>query len=49
MELLVRAMQFDLRENAEEFQRLANLVPTVGPGVSSLRMLDIVVWMSSAV
>ena len=49
MELLVRAMQADLRENAEEFQRLATLVPTGGPRVTALRMLDIVVWMSSAV
>jgi Family of unknown function (DUF6308) len=49
MQLLVRAMQFDLRENVEEFRRLAALVPEGGPPVTPLRMLDIVVWMSSAV
>jgi hypothetical protein len=49
MQLLVRAMQFDLRQNAEEFRGLARLVPAWGPPLTSLRMLDIVVWMSSAV
>ncbi|WP_261559182.1 DUF6308 family protein [Frankia tisae] len=49
MGLLVRAMQYDLRENAEEFRRLAALVPSTGPQVTPLRMLDVVVWMSSAV
>jgi hypothetical protein len=49
MGLLVRAMQHDLRENAEEFEHLCHLVPPDGPPLSPLRVLDIVVWMSSAV
>jgi hypothetical protein len=49
MGLLVRAMQHDLRENAEEFEHLCHLVPADGPSLSPLRVLDIVVWMSSAV
>jgi hypothetical protein len=49
MGLLVRAMQYDLRENAEEFERLCRIVPADGPPLSPLRILDIVVWMSSAV
>jgi Family of unknown function (DUF6308) len=49
MELLVRAMQHDLRENADEFRRLGSLVPEGSPRLTPLRMLDIVVWMSSAV
>ncbi len=49
MQLLVRAMQYDLRENAEEFRRLSALVPDSGPPLTPLRILDIVVWMSSAV
>jgi hypothetical protein len=49
MELLVRAMQHDLRENYDEFQRLCALTPDGGPQLTPLRVLDIVVWMSSAV
>lgn len=49
MQLLVRAMQHDLRENADEFRRLTSLVPASGPPLTPLRILDIVVWMSSAV
>jgi hypothetical protein len=49
MQLLVRAMQQDLRDNVDEFRRLAALVPDNGPPLTSLRLLDVVVWMSSAV
>ncbi|AEH10359.1 MULTISPECIES: DUF6308 family protein [Protofrankia] len=49
MQLLVRAMQYDLKENADEFHRLSALVPRNGPPLTPLRILDIVVWMSSAV
>lgn len=49
MQVLVRAMQYDLRDNAEEFRRLCTLVPHGGPPLTPLRILDIVVWMSSVV
>jgi Family of unknown function (DUF6308) len=49
MRILVRAMQSDLRENADEFRRLVSLVPEYGPPLTPLRILDVVVWMSSAV
>lgn len=49
MGLLVRAMREDLRTNAEEFERLSRLVPEGGPPLTPLRILDILVWMSSAV
>ncbi|MGZ4620362.1 MAG: DUF6308 family protein [Frankiaceae bacterium] len=48
MQLLLRAMQEDLRANADELRRLSRLVPPDGPPLSPLRVLDIVVWMSSA-
>lgn len=49
MELLIPVIQEDLRDNAEEFARLAALVPDDGPPLTPLRVLDIIVWMSSAV
>jgi hypothetical protein len=49
MQLLVRAMRDDLRENAEEFTRLCRRVPPGSPPLTPLRVLDVVVWMSSAV
>jgi hypothetical protein len=49
MELLVPAIQRDLRDNADEFARLREVVPADGPPLSALRILDIIVWMSSAV
>ena len=49
MGLLVRAMRQDLRDNADEFAALARLVPEEGPPITSLRVLDIVVWTSSLV
>lgn len=49
MELLLPAMQADLADNAAEFARLARLVPSDGPPLTTLRILDIIVWMSSAV
>jgi Family of unknown function (DUF6308) len=49
MQLLVRAMRQDLRDNSEEFTRLAKIAPADGPRLTPLRVLDIVVWMSSAV
>ena len=49
MGLLIRAMRQDLRDNADEFQHLTALVPAGGTPVTPLRVLDIVVWMSSLV
>lgn len=49
MGLLVRAMRQDLRDNAEEFDQLCQLVPAGSPQLTPLRVLDIVVWMSSLV
>lgn len=49
MELLVPVISEDVREHAEEFTRLARLAPPDGPRLTPLRVLDIVVWMSSAV
>lgn len=49
MELLVPAIQADLRDNAEEFAYLQQIVPADGPPLTALRILDIIVWMSSAV
>ena len=49
MEMLIPLIQEDLRENAEEFGRLAALAPPDGPPLTPLRVLDIIVWMSSAI
>jgi hypothetical protein len=49
MGLLIRAMRQDLRDNADEFEALCRLAPAGGPTVTPLRVLDIVVWMSSLV
>ena len=49
MELLIPVIQDDLRSNAETFAELASLVPSSGPPLTAVRILDIVVWMSSAV
>lgn len=49
MELLIPLIQEDLRDNAEEFARLAALAPEDGPPLTPLRVLDIIVWMSSAI
>ena len=49
MGLLIRAMRQDLRSNADEFAELTALVPAGGAPVTPLRVLDIVVWMSSLV
>jgi len=49
MELLIPVICEDLRTNAEEFNRLATLAPEGGPQLTPLRVLDIIVWMSSAV
>ena len=49
MVLLIRAMRQDLQDNADEFAQLAALVPSGGPPITPLRVLDIVVWMSSLV
>ncbi len=49
MELLVPLICEDLRQNAEEFARLATLAPEDGPTLTPLRVLDIIVWMSSAI
>lgn len=50
MGLLVTAIRADLRDNRAEFDRLADdAVPVDGPRLTPLRILDIVVWMSSAV
>jgi hypothetical protein len=42
-------MRQDLQDNADEFAHLAALVPSGGPPITPLRVLDIVVWMSSLV
>jgi hypothetical protein len=49
MGLLVRAMRQDLRDNADELDALSRLVPEDGPTITSLRVLDIVVWTTSLV
>ena len=49
MEMLIPLIQEDLRENAEEFGRLAQVAPDDGPPLTPLRVLDIIVWMSSAI
>lgn len=49
MELLLPIIQEDLREHAEEFARLAAAAPPDGPPLTPLRVLDIIVWMSSAI
>lgn len=49
MEMLIPLIQEDLRDNAEEFGRLAQLAPEDGPALTPLRVLDIIVWMSSAI
>jgi hypothetical protein len=49
MELLIPIICEDLRANAEEFARLTTLAPDDGPPLTPLRVLDIIVWMSSAV
>lgn len=49
MELLIPVICEDLRANAEEFARLTTLAPDDGPPLTPLRVLDIIVWMSSAV
>jgi hypothetical protein len=49
MGLLIRAMRQDLRDNADEFTHLTSLVPPGHAQVTPLRVLDIVVWMSSLV
>ncbi len=49
MEMLIPLIQEDLRENAEEFAGLAALAPAEGPVLTPLRVLDIIVWMSSAI
>lgn len=49
MEMLIPLIQEDLRDNAEEFGRLAALAPDSGPRLTPLRVLDIIVWMSSAI
>jgi len=49
MELLIPVIRDDLRENAEEFNDLTRLAREDGPPLTPLRVLDIIVWMSSAV
>jgi len=49
MELLIPVIQEDLREHAEIFAQLARLAPSDGPPLTPLRVLDIIVWMSSAI
>jgi hypothetical protein len=49
MELLIPIIRDDLRENAEEFSRLTQIVGPDVPPLTPLRVLDIIVWMSSAV
>jgi len=46
---LCQVMRRDLTDNAEEFARLQARVPEGGPPLSDLRVLDIIVWMSSGV
>lgn len=45
---LTRAIREDLRANREAFAGLTTLAPADGPGLTPLRALDIVVWMSQA-
>lgn len=45
--LLVATMADDLRSSAEEFERLRAVAPADGPELTPLRVLDIVIWMSS--
>ncbi len=47
MTLLLRCLRDDLRDNVEEFAALQRVVPPDGPPLTSLRILDVVVWMSS--